>query len=67
MDTSFCGQSLAVEYLVKNKDKLKTEVFTLPEEIDDHIAELKLQDYGIEIDELTEAQKKYLESWQEGT
>ena len=30
-------------------------------------ANLKLDDYGIEIDELTDEQKKYLASWEEGT
>ncbi|MBN1156761.1 adenosylhomocysteinase [Candidatus Woesearchaeota archaeon] len=67
MDTSFCGQSLAVEYLAKNRGKLPIDVITLPDEIDTHIAELKLEDYGIEIDELDEEQKKYLASWEEGT
>ncbi|MFH1439603.1 MAG: adenosylhomocysteinase [Candidatus Woesearchaeota archaeon] len=69
MSTSFCGQALACEYLVKEKQKgkLKPEVIMLPEEIDDHIAALQLKAMGIKIDELTEEQKKYLASWQEGT
>src|SRR3989338_5133504 len=67
MDTSFCGQALACEYAVKNKGTLPNKVIQLPEGIDDHIAELKLQAYGIEIDKLDKEQKKYLESWQEGT
>lgn len=67
MSTSFCGQALAVEYAVKNKGKLPTDVILLPEEIDDSIAKLQLEAMGIEIDALTEEQKKYLSSWQEGT
>ena len=67
MSTSFCGQALACEYLAKNKGNLKPEVIQLPEEIDDMIAGLQLEAMGIEIDELTEEQKKYLSSWQEGT
>ena len=39
----------------------------LPTEIDDYIAGIQLEAMGIKIDELTEEQKKYLSSWQEGT
>ncbi|MBW3003560.1 adenosylhomocysteinase, partial [Candidatus Woesearchaeota archaeon] len=60
MSTSFCGQSLAVEYLVKNKGNMPVKVITLPDEIDDNIARLQLESLGVEIDELTEEQKKYL-------
>ena len=67
MSTSFCGQSLAVEYSIKNKGKLPNKVIILPEEIDDEIAALQLEAMDIVIDELTEEQKKYLSSWQEGT
>jgi adenosylhomocysteinase len=67
MSTSFCGQALAVEYLVNNKGKLPSDVIMLPEELDDFIAQLQLEAMGITIDELTEEQKKYLSSWQEGT
>lgn len=67
MDMSFANQALAAEFLVKNKGKLKTDVYTIPKELDDMIAELKLKSLGIEIDTLTEEQKKYLASWHEGT
>jgi len=67
MATSFCGQALACEYAVKNKDSLTAKVIQLPEEIDDQIAQLQLEAMGIEKDSLTEEQKKYLETWQEGT
>ncbi|MFA6530312.1 MAG: adenosylhomocysteinase [Candidatus Micrarchaeia archaeon] len=67
MSTSFCGQALACEYLVKHKGKMKAEVITLPEEIDDLISGLQLEAMGIKCDKLTEEQKKYMNSWQEGT
>ncbi len=67
MSTSFCGQALAVEYCVKNKGNLPVEVIQLPEEIDDTIAGLQLEAMGLRIDEMTEEQKKYMASWQEGT
>lgn len=67
MATSFAGQALAVEYLVKNKGKLPAKVLALPEKIDNEIAELQLKALGVEKDELTAEQKKYLASWKEGT
>lgn len=67
MAQSFCGQALACEYLVKNRGKLKTGVVQLPESVDRHIASLQLHALGVELDELTQEQKKYLGSWEEGT
>lgn len=67
MATSFAGQALAVEYLVKNKGKLPAKVLALPEKIDNEIAELQLKALGVEKDKLTVEQKKYLASWKEGT
>ena len=67
MSTSFCGQALSCEYLVKNKGKLPIDVIILPEEIDDYIAKLQLEAMNIKIDELTDEQKKYTSSWQAGT
>ncbi|MEM4166550.1 MAG: adenosylhomocysteinase [Candidatus Bilamarchaeaceae archaeon] len=67
MATSFAGQALACEYLVKNKGKLSARVIDLPEEIDNSIAKLQLEAMGVKIDSLTKEQEKYLKSWQEGT
>lgn len=67
MDMSFANQALCVEYLVKNAKKLKKDVYSVPFEIDSKIAELKLKSMGINIDKLTNEQKKYLDSWEEGT
>ncbi len=67
MDMSFANQALCVEYLVKNKGKLENKVYSVPEEIDKKVAELKLNAMGIEIDKLTEEQIKYLNDWREGT
>jgi adenosylhomocysteinase len=67
MATSFAGQSLACEYLVKNKGKLKPGVLTLPTAIDDRIAALQLEAMGVRKDSLTKEQEKYLHSWEEGT
>ena len=63
MDMSFANQALGIEFLVKNKGKLENKLYTLPQEVDYKIAELKLKSMGIEIDTLTEEQEKYLNSW----
>ena len=67
MDMSFAGQALGAEFLWKNKGKLSARVYSLPEKLDKEIAYLKLKSEGITIDKLTKEQKKYLESWKEGT
>ena len=67
MSLSFCGQSLAVEYLVKNRGRLPVKVLQLPEELDNSIALIELETQGIKIDKLTAEQAKYLSSWKEGT
>ncbi|VVB59635.1 Adenosylhomocysteinase [uncultured archaeon] len=67
MSFSFCDQALACEYAVKNKGKLKIGVQKLPDEVDDTVARIHLEAMGIKFDTLTEEQKKYLASWEEGT
>ncbi|MBU1499362.1 adenosylhomocysteinase [Patescibacteria group bacterium] len=67
MDLSFANQALAAEYLVKNKGKLKPEVYILPAAVDRQVARLKLRAMGWGLEKLTSQQKKYLSSWKEGT
>lgn len=67
MDMSFANQALSAEYMLDHADKLEQKVYAVPDEIDRNIAKLKLAAMGVEIDELTEQQKKYLASWTEGT
>jgi len=67
MDMSFANQALCLEYLTKNRDKLEIRVHPVPEDIDRQVARLKLSAMGVSIDSLTEEQKKYLASWEEGT
>jgi len=66
MDMSFSNQALCVEYLAK-KEKMPPKVYKVPKEIDEKVAKLKLEAMNIKIDELTEEQKHYLESWKMGT
>ncbi|MBI4054721.1 MAG: adenosylhomocysteinase [Elusimicrobia bacterium] len=67
MDMSFANQALAAEYILKNGRQFSRKVYPVPEEIDAEIARLKLKSMGIAIDALTLQQKKYLNSWEEGT
>jgi adenosylhomocysteinase len=67
MDMSFANQALCLEYLTKMKGKLKPAVYPVPEKIDQEVGKLKLASMNITIDSLTKEQKKYLESWEEGT
>jgi adenosylhomocysteinase len=67
MDMSFANQALSYEYMLKNADSLENKVYTIPEELDRQIAKFKLEAMGVKIDVLTAEQKKYLESWEEGT
>ncbi len=67
MDMSFANQALCLEYLAKNRGRLESRVYPVPEEIDKQVARLKLQAMGIEIDSLTPEQRNYITSWEEGT
>jgi adenosylhomocysteinase len=67
MDMSFANQALCVEWIAEQKGELEKQVHTVPREIDDEVARLKLQSMGIEIDELTPEQEAYLSSWEQGT
>jgi adenosylhomocysteinase len=64
MDVIFACQALAAELLVRERGKLDPGVQPLPEAIDHEVARLKLDAMGIELDELTDAQREYLSSWQ---
>jgi adenosylhomocysteinase len=67
MDMSFANQALSAEWVVANGAGLERRVYDVPKEIDEEIARLKLATMGLEIDQLTEEQARYLASWDEGT
>jgi len=67
MDMSFANQALCAQYMLANHQKLENRVYTVPPEIDLEIARFKLAAMGIRIDTLTDEQRAYLTSWQEGT
>jgi adenosylhomocysteinase len=66
MDMSFANQALCAEHIAKAA-KMPSKVYSVPSEIDENVAELKLKSMGIKIDELTVEQRKYLAAWEMGT
>ena len=66
MDMSFANQALCAEHLAKS-GKMTPKVYTVPCDIDDNVAELKLKSMGVMIDQLTPEQHKYLSTWEMGT
>lgn len=66
MDMSFADQALTAEWLWKSP-RLEARVHDVPEEIDRRVARLKLEAMGVDIDELSEEQVRYMGSWEEGT
>ncbi len=67
MDMSFANQALAAELLAKQHGSMSKTVHRLPANVDQEIAQLKLQSMGIAIDTLTPEQVQYLASWDAGT
>ena len=65
MDLSFALQALSAEYVLKHHEELKPGVISVPAEIDVAVANAKLKALGIEYDRLSDAQKAYLDSWNE--
>ncbi len=67
MDMSFATQAMGSAWMATQKTPLAAGVYDVPEETEKLIASLKLASMEQNIDTLTEAQEKYLASWQEGT
>ena len=63
MDLSFAVQFLSAMYVKDNHKNLPNAVIDVSGEIDNQIASIKLESWGMEIDKLTEEQEKYLDSW----
>ncbi len=63
MDLSFAVQAMSAKYIRDHHEELDDRVIDVSDEIDDVIARRKLAAWGIEIDELTPEQEKYLKSW----
>ena len=67
MDMSFANQALSAEHIIRRHQQMENQVYGVPQDIDQTIASLKLKAFGVEIDQLTEEQETYLNSWTMGT
>jgi adenosylhomocysteinase len=72
MDTSFAVQALALAWLASGQPgdgaaSAPGRVLDVPAEIDARVASLTLASLGTRIDTLTEEQRRYLESWRQGS
>jgi adenosylhomocysteinase len=63
MDLSFAVQAQALRYMALNGRDMKPGVYSVPTEIDDQVANLKLRSLGIQIDALTQVQSTYNETY----
>ena len=71
MDTSFAVQALGLAWLASDgpgtAEGRSGRVLNVPAAIDARVASLTLASLGTDIDTLTAAQRRYLESWQQGS
>ncbi len=65
MDMSFALQALSAERMLT--EEYAVGVHDVPSEIDSEVAELKLKAMGMELENQTEKQKEYENSWKLGT
>ena len=64
MDMSFALQAQSAMYIATQNARLPIDVYQTPEEIDNRVAEILLATKKINIDVLTDEQKKYISSWE---
>jgi adenosylhomocysteinase len=67
MDVDFAAEALCLEHLVLGAERMESRVHRVPEAIDREVARLKLESLGTRIDTLTDDQRHYLHSWEQGT
>jgi adenosylhomocysteinase len=67
MDLSFSLQALSARYIAEKGRNLSPAVHEVPLEIDERVARMKIASLGLTLDELSPAQKDYLEAWDVGT
>jgi adenosylhomocysteinase len=66
MSNSFTNQVLAQIELFKNGDAYENKVYTLPKHLDEEVARLHLAKIGVELEELSSEQAKYIGVEQKG-
>ena len=60
MSNSFTNQTLAQIELWNHSDKYENKVYMLPKHLDEKVAALHLEHLGVELDDLSEDQAKYI-------
>ena len=60
MSNSFTNQTLAQIELWNNIENYENKVYMLPKHLDEKVAELHLEHLGVELDNLSEDQAKYI-------
>lgn len=63
MDMTFALQAASLEYVNRHYETLSSQVLSVPYDLDQKVANVKLESLGMKIDTLTEEQKSYLNSW----
>ncbi len=63
MDMSFALQALSAKYILEKSGKLERKVYNVPDAIDAKVANIKLNSLGIQIDQLTPEQQRYINAW----
>ena len=66
MDQSFGMQAVCMRELVDNRT-YAPGIHSVPSRLDDKVAKIKLSAEGVEIDYLSDLQKKYIDGWEIGT
>ena len=66
MSNSFTNQVLAQLELWINSENYKNEVYMLPKHLDEKVAKLHLKNLGVELEELSDEQAKYIGVKKEG-
>ncbi|HEU5140910.1 MAG TPA: adenosylhomocysteinase [Bacillales bacterium] len=64
MDMTFALQAASLAYVNANYKEIGARVLNVPYDLDHKVAKYKLEALGLGIDNLTEEQEKYLDSWQ---
>ena len=62
MALSFANQLLSILHIARNYPKMELRVHSVPEEMDNDVGSYALEALGIRIDDMTEEQKRYLQS-----
>ncbi|MGB8955020.1 MAG: adenosylhomocysteinase [Tumebacillaceae bacterium] len=65
MDMTFALQALGLRHIAENGRNLEPKVYSVPEEMDKYVANLRLKTWNVGIDKLSEEQERYLNSWAE--